>query len=280
MTESILYRSIASLVLASSLAAVEAQSTGLVPSTAPSALEGHTAPAWVAADVAVRNGQLQESLFHAAEAEALRQFVAQLRTAQHKSDHGSDSAPETKDLLDCKWLRLPATADWERGKPHGSLEDLTAHSLAIYRGTVREARLGFYYGEVGFLLAVEVSRVIKLPWDRSEPKHILVFYPHGAIAVGGEKICTKGFREPLYPRLGSELLVFSYRVVGSTPNEIIYPLDEDLFFTVEATVSAPQRLYPKVAFPDGTSLDLFETEARRWLAESKHTADAEGSEPR
>lgn len=166
--------------------------------------------AWVAAEIAVQNGQLKPE-FLGRHADELRELARQNGEALTRNQLPSGDRP-------CTLFKGESPA--EHFHPTNTLEDLTRYGKTVVSGRIVAVREGFWYGLPASLLQLDAEW---LKGDR--PTGTTYFlYPFAHIDTAEGPICSKPVGNSGGPQVGDRLVIFSYdapfvfdenRVVGA-----------------------------------------------------------------
>lgn len=155
-------------------------------------------------------------------------------------------------------------------EPNNNLVELTASSLAIYRGKVAGRAVGFYLGHAGTLLRVEVQRELKGDGELASAREVYVHYPYGEFEVGGRKFCLSDRRYPQPPRDGDAVLLFVLREPLDARRRLIVPEPTEIVFeSGKGELSYTQELSTDLDFLISKSLDDLEWIIEEELAPSR-----------
>lgn len=141
-----------------------------------------------------------------------------------------DEAPKVASIPPSECRRAMLASDHRGGTdPSKSLEDLTAYSRTIVRGTVRTIEPGFGFGTPTSLLEVAVAEVLKGP----SPSSILyIDYPIAHFRIGPLHFCSgeKGYE----PQSGDQVLLFDYTGAADRDGVLYVPRFEQLIFETKS----------------------------------------------
>lgn len=242
-------------LLGAGVAVAQGPSDGPVGQSIPRLIESSqlSQPAWVAADALLtEDGGLSIEDLPTGSALLLQQA---LEAAQESG-------------ADCIELG-PTYTDLRQGVviPH-DLDDLTANSLAILRGTVTARGGGFFAGRAGLLLEVEVSETLKRSERFWHGDRVWVYYPVGEFRLGEARICKSDPRWPAPPEVGDPILLFPQAAPYDNAGLTILPDSDGFEVLLEQGdgVFVPQRLANDGRVVGARSLDEIAAAVRQLLA--------------
>jgi hypothetical protein len=237
--------------------APEAPSQG-PPERIESSAADRSQPVWVAAGLAIRQGGLPaQDLFTPFELSQLQRMAEVYREQREAGRLGNSSDP-------CAGAR-GIEADYYVPEP--AIEQLVEYSEVIFSGTVRGGGEGLYKSQPVRLYRVSVDEVWKGEEVLRPGETAFVAFPQAEIRMGDDWLCTRSPRFPDQPKPGKQILVFSHGGPdGGEP--IFYPMDVELIFETQTSISVPGHLSAKLSSSRFADLEAMVSEASHARRES------------
>lgn len=152
--------------------------------------------AWIAADVAVENGQLRPDL--------LGERLEDLRAIAQRNGRALQDKAVTQTGAERPCSSFKTQSPAEDFDPAETLADLTDYGRAIVSGRVVAIREGFWYGLPASLLEIDGA------WLKGQPAGATFFlYPFAHIDTAEGPICSKVAGDAVPPQVGDRVIVFS-----------------------------------------------------------------------
>lgn len=178
-------------------------------------------PLWVAEEIAVKNGELDWSLFD----EGSRwSFSSMLREAPEPSS----AEPTCLQKVRRTWY-----CGVEGGNPR-SLGQLLAQPEVVISGQIVGTLRGFYTGFPATLIQVQATETVRSPGNAAISDRINLIVPVAQIRVAGRLLCSEDSQHPQGPpRAGSRVVVFLRSGYPRAPGELIDPAGYELIREME-----------------------------------------------
>lgn len=220
MKRSILIVTVAIFIVSAATAGNVTHPTVTIPDTIASSVP-HAKPVWVAADVAFDGtGHFRHEYFDDYVITMLDSFRASERDEERKAG-----------TADC--VGSLSSTGQERSVADNTVDDLAKNSSAILRGDVVSARQGFYFGQPGTLLAIQVASSLKRMSPVSSASVVYTFVQRARIDTPLGSLCANSFdAATTIPQVGDRLLLFAvYDPVDAT--HAIIPADVQRTVVIE-----------------------------------------------
>ena len=155
------------------------------------------AVAWIAADIAVEDGQLRPDL--------LGERLEDLRAIAQRNGRALKGNPDPAVVSERPCTSFKTQSPAEDFDPAETLADLTDYGKTIVSGRVVAVQEGFWYGLPASLLRIDGA------WPKGHPAGPTFFvYPFAHIDTAEGPICSKVVGDFDPPQVGDRVIVFSY----------------------------------------------------------------------
>lgn len=167
-------------------------------------------PLWVAEEVAVKDGELDWSLFSESSRQSLGAALAQAALA-------ADAPPACRFGLRSSWHG----AVWNA--PAQTVKELLEVNEVVVDGQIVATQQGFYSGFPATLAQVRSDEILRAPVDGFNSKLFLLVVPNARMVVGSKVLCAVDSHFPREFQIGSRVLVFLKTGGSRSERELIGP---------------------------------------------------------
>ena len=220
---------------------------------------------WVSAEEATRNGELQEKYFRPSTIQALQKIEKLNREMGVGRTEGmlpndprlkrGDDAPYLDEDL-CGVMNIIFDHS-ENYKKRDDFESLVKYSLDVIEGKVVEITQGFFGGNPGSLLKVDIAGSHRKSGAYAPLSSIYVAYRYAVFTVGSNFYCYKDPRFNYRPRIGDRVFLFPSQEPRDRHARLIIPEREEIIaqrtdgsFFAEEEIAQDELLVGVESFED------------------------------
>ncbi len=151
----------------------------------------------------------------------------------------------SRPLADCLYY-APGSLENPGRAPEQTLRSAASGARGIFQGRVVSVTEGFFGGDIGSLIDLEVEETIKTFAEVKSSRTLRLYYPAASFRAGSTSFCKFDPGFPPRPEIGDDLLVFVRRPPLDEERRILLPELDGVFI---------QKLDGKLSLPSSIQKD-------------------------
>ncbi len=147
----------------------------------------------------------------------------------------------SRPISTCLYYAPGSFEDSGRG-PAKTLLDAASGSSGIYQGRVVAITEGFFGGDIGSLIDLEIQQTLKPFAEVAQGRRLRLYYPVAAFRIGSTGFCKADLDYPPRPEIGDDMLLFVRQPPLDEGRQILMPEEDGVFVQKPGKLFAPRAL--------------------------------------